>query len=156
MYFETLFDLLFPLATQTIKILKKRKKNSGDLIILHKRTINYNYVMYGSWDMRCDRIFLSFWAIFCPFSPLTTQTIKTLKKWKNPLKILSCYTSVLKIMIIYYNVPEIWLVTNAIFFFFFHFRLYFSLYSPLIAQKIKTLKKWKKYLDISSFHTSVP
>ena len=26
--------------------------------------------------------FLSFWMIFCPFSPLTTQKIKILEKWK--------------------------------------------------------------------------
>ena len=30
--------------------------------------------------MRCERQkFLSFWAIFCPFSPITTQKIKILK-----------------------------------------------------------------------------
>ena len=28
-----------------------------------------------------DRIFLSFWTIFCPFNPLWTQKIKLLKKW---------------------------------------------------------------------------
>ena len=27
-----------------------------------------------------DRIFLSFWTIFCPFTPLTTQQIKI---WEN-------------------------------------------------------------------------
>ena len=39
--------------------------------------------MYGSWYKEHDRqIFLSFWMIFCPFSPLTTQKIKILEKWK--------------------------------------------------------------------------
>ena len=55
------------------KIFKKRAP--GDIIILHRRTINSND-MYGSSDMRCDRQnYLSSWFIFCPFTPLTTQKI---------------------------------------------------------------------------------
>ena len=30
-----------------------------------------------------ERIFLSFWAIFCPFTLLKTKKIKTLKNWKS-------------------------------------------------------------------------
>ena len=30
-----------------------------------------------------DRIFLPFWAILCPFTPITTQKIKILKIWKK-------------------------------------------------------------------------
>ena len=40
-------------------------------------------MIYDCWNIRCDRQkFLSFWTIFCPFSPLTTWKIKifTLKK----------------------------------------------------------------------------
>ena len=41
-------------------------------------------MVYGSWDIKCNRQnFLSFWAIFCPFAPLTTHKIKLLKKWKK-------------------------------------------------------------------------
>ena len=43
-------------------------------------------MMYSSWDTEWDRYnFLSFWVIFCPFSPnpLTTQKIKNLKLIKN-------------------------------------------------------------------------
>ena len=48
----------------------KMKKPSGD-IILHRYTINDNHVMYCSWDTECDKHnFLSFWTIFCPFTPL--------------------------------------------------------------------------------------
>ena len=36
--------------------------------------------------------FLSFWASFCLFTPLTTQKTKILKKWKKRLDILSLYT----------------------------------------------------------------
>ena len=42
-------------------------------------TINEDHVIYRSWNIRCDRQkFLSFWAIFYLFSPLTTRKIKIL------------------------------------------------------------------------------
>ena len=73
-----------------LKILKKLKKTCRDIIILHLCTTNENHMMYGSWNLECDRQnFLSFWTIFYPFtlplptSPLTTQKIKTLTKWKK-------------------------------------------------------------------------
>ena len=66
------------------------KKTPGDIIISHIRTTIDNHMMNGSWDMGHNRhIFLSFWTIFCPFSPLWTQKIKILKKWKKHLKILA-------------------------------------------------------------------
>ena len=66
------------------KLKKLKKKTSGDIIILHICTINDNHMMYGSWDMECDRYnFLPFWVIFCPFTPVKTQKIKTLKKMKK-------------------------------------------------------------------------
>ena len=40
--------------------------------------------MYGSWDMEDKgQNFLSSWTIFCPFTPVTTQKIKTFKKMKK-------------------------------------------------------------------------
>ena len=64
--------------------------------------------MYGSRDKECDgQNFLTYWTIFCPFTPLKTWKIKILKKWKTHLKISSFYTNVPIIMIIYYTVPEI-------------------------------------------------
>ena len=43
---------------------------------------NDNHMMYGSWDMKQDRQNLSsFWATFCPLTPL--KTTKFLKKWKK-------------------------------------------------------------------------
>ena len=45
-------------------------------------------VMHGFWCIKHDRQdFLSFWAIFCPFTPLTIQKINILKKWKKLLEI---------------------------------------------------------------------
>ena len=58
------------------------KQPPGD-IIWHMCTINYNHIMYGSWDTKCKRKnFLSLWTVFCP-PPLTTQKIKILKNWKK-------------------------------------------------------------------------
>ena len=48
-------------------------------MILHLCTTNDNQCMIpGTWSVRQN--FLSFWTIFCPFIPLTTQKIKILKK----------------------------------------------------------------------------
>ena len=75
------------------------KKAPRDIIILHICTINDNHMMYGSWDKEHNRHnFLSFWTVFCPFTPLTTRKIKN-------LQISSFYTSVPEIMIICYTVP---------------------------------------------------
>ena len=42
-------------------------------------------MMYGSLHMEHNKQnFFSFWTIFCPFTPLTTQKIKILKKFKTP------------------------------------------------------------------------
>ena len=99
------------------------------------RTKNDNHRMYGSWDMKHDgHNFLSFWTIFCPFTPLKAQKIKILKKWKKYLQILSFYTSVPKI-IIWYIPPQIWCMTDVIVIFQF---------GLLFAQKTKNEKKWKK------------
>ena len=40
---------------------------------------------YCSWDMVCDRYncSFSFWAIFCPFNPLTAWKMRISKKWKK-------------------------------------------------------------------------
>ena len=94
-------------------------------------------MLYCSWDMARDRcnFYFSFWDIFCP---LTARKIKMSKKWKKPLEISSFYTSVPKIMIIYYTVPEIWHVTYVIFIF--HFGLFFALLPSQQPKKSKFLK----------------
>ena len=115
--FWTIFCTFTPLTTQKIKILKKMKKPPGDIIILHKCTINYNHMMYGSCDTKGDRHnSLPFWTVFCPFIPLTTRKIKILKNWKKYVEISWFYKSVTKIMITCYTVPEIWYVTDVIIF----------------------------------------
>ena len=85
-------------------------------------------MLYCSWVMVCDKCnYFSFWAIFCPFTPLTAQTIKILKKWKTNLEILSFYIYVPKIMTRWCMVPEILL---------------------FLILGSKFWKKWKKSLEI--------
>ena len=56
---------------------EKMRKIAGDVIILHKFTKNHNHMGYSSWNVEWDRQnFLSFWAIFCHFTPLATKEIK--------------------------------------------------------------------------------
>ena len=60
---------------------EKMKNTPEDSIIWQMCTINDCHMMYGSWDMECNRqTFLSFSTIFCSFTPLTTWKIKILKK----------------------------------------------------------------------------
>ena len=64
--------------------LVKIKKTPGDIIILKLCTKNDNDMMYGSWDMECDRQnFCHFGLFFGTFTPLTARKIKILKKWQN-------------------------------------------------------------------------
>ena len=66
--------------------------------------VYHKWQSYDAWFLR----YVSFWVIFCSFTPLTTQKIKILKKWKKELEIPSFYTGVPNIMIVCYTVPEIW------------------------------------------------
>ena len=106
---------------------EKMKKATGDVIILHKCTINNNHMIYGSYEMWSapGRFFLSSWAIFCPFTPLTAWKLNISKKWKEVLEISPFYSSIPKIMIVGYTVPEIWHVTDVIIIF--HLDIFFPL-----------------------------
>ena len=75
------------LWTQKNKILKKRKKIQ-DIIILQLFNINDSHMTYGFSDMECNRqMFLSFWTVFCSFTP-TTQKTKFWKTEKKPRDII--------------------------------------------------------------------
>ena len=98
------------------------------------------------------RFFLSSWAIFYPFTPLTPQ--KNEKRKKKTLEISSFYSNVPKIMIICYTVPEIWYLKLG---FFFPFSPPPPPHLPN-SPKNQNFKKWKekKSLEILSFYTYVP
>ena len=60
---------------------EKIKKALADVVLLHVCTLYGDQMMYGSWDIKHnEQNFLSFWAIFCPFTPLKTKKIFF---WKN-------------------------------------------------------------------------
>ena len=134
------FFVVFCTMILKIKIFKKWKKMSWAIILLQMCTLNQDHMIYGSWNIRCQRYnfllfwpffalsspwqprkskfwktekytlryyhfthvfhkwlmmygswdmkrnrqnFLSFWTVFCPFTPLTTQKTKNWKKGKN-------------------------------------------------------------------------
>ena len=70
--------------------------------------------------------------------------IKKKKKWKKDLEIPSFYTSVPKIVIIGYTVPEIWHRWIKLLFFILNYTFPFYTSCLLTAQKMKISKKWKK------------
>ena len=82
---------------EKIRILKKMKKNAGD-IILHMCTKNHNHMRYSSWDIAWDRIFCH----FLPFYLLKTKKNKILKKWKKHLEVSSFSTCATKNKIMMY------------------------------------------------------
>ena len=82
--------IFFPFTSLTVwkmKIKKKKlkKKTPGNIIILQWCIKNHDHMLCCSWDMVGDRCscYFSFWAIFCPFTLLTTQNSNFLKNEKN-------------------------------------------------------------------------
>ena len=115
-------------------------------------------MIYSSWDIECDRLKLVIMGhFFCPFtSPLKTQKIKILKKWKNLLEISSFYRCVPKTTIIWVTVPEIWSDTDRIICNFGLFLPFYPPPSPNNPENINFEKNEKKHLEMPSFYICVP
>ena len=58
------------------------KKMPGDIIILHLCTTNDNHMMYGSWDIQCDRHNFDYchFRLFFALYPCNNPKIKILNK----------------------------------------------------------------------------
>ena len=131
----------------------KNEKKPGDIIVLHKCTINDNHIMHGSWDMEYqEQSFLSFWNIFCSLTPLKIPKMKILKKRKNTttttkkcLEIISFYMCTVNDNHMMYR---FWDLEQAR-----HFLSFWTIFCPF---KTRILINWKKHLEISSFYTCVP
>ena len=87
-----------------------------------KYTKNHDHMLYCFWDMVCDtsNSYFSFWAIFLPFYPPpplspfpNSPKNQNFKIYKKKFEISSFYTSVPKIMIRWYAIPEIWYATDG-------------------------------------------
>ena len=70
---------LLPPNNQENQNFEKMKETPGDIIILHKCTINDNHTVYGSWDMKCTRQ-NSFFTLGYPPNSLKKKIQKNEKK----------------------------------------------------------------------------
>ena len=95
-------------------------------------------MMYGSWDIKGKgQSFLSSWAICCPLPLVTIQKTKISKKKK--LKIISFYTCIPQMTIIWRMVPELSSATE-----FFVILGYFLPFTPPPPpHKCRKSKFWK-------------
>ena len=90
---------------------------------------------------------------FLPFQPTNNPKNQNFEKMtKSTRKTSSLYTSVPKIIIISYTLPEIWLVADVIFIL--HFELFFALLPPYQLQKSNLKKMKKKKKNIRRYHFS--
>ena len=150
-----------PFYTPSSKPKKSKEKKqlleiSSFYTSVPKTTLIWGMLLETQWDRQT---ILLFRAIFCPFNPLKTRKIKILKKSEIHLEMSSFYICVPKIMI-WCMLPEIWSITDIIFY---HFRSIFVVSAPenpgnqnFEKMKKKKKKKKKNPLEISSFYTSVP
>ena len=103
------------LTTRKIKILKNENK-SLEILSFHTRVpqITIIWCMVPEiWSAK-DRIFSHFGLIFALLQPTPPPpTTPNLKKWKKLLRISLFYTSVPRIVIIFYILPEIWRVKDV-------------------------------------------
>ena len=132
--------------------MKRDGQNSWRYYHLHMCTINNNHIMYGSWDMDCDRQFFVILDNFLSFYPpknLKNQNFEKLKKstWRyyhftNASHKWESYD----VWFLRYQVQQTDFFAN-----------YFALLPSLKIWRIKTLKRRnKKPLEILSFYMSVP
>ena len=93
------------------------KKHSGDIIISHLHITNEDHIMFGSRDMECNRQnFLSFWTIFCLFTPPLLTFLKKIffEKMKTKPGDISLYTCVPQMTIIQCMFSKTWDLMNRI------------------------------------------
>ena len=137
-----------------VRFLRYGVRQTKNFVILghffiHTR-VPYMKIIYGSRNIKCDRQkFLSFWAIFCPFSPLTTWKIKILTMKKTPGDIFTLHICTINNNHTMYGSWD--MKRNRR-----NFLLLWIVFCPLLIQKIQILKKWKNYLQILSFYKCAP
>ena len=118
------------------------------------RTINENHKMYSSWDMKRDgQNFLSFWTVFCIFTPLTCPRNKNFKKMKKTTgDIIILHKCNKNHDHMQYCSWDMACDGCNCYFSFWAIFCHFTLPPPpLNSPKNQNFKKWKKYLQISSF-----
>ena len=103
-------------------------------------TIKEDHIIHGSWNIRHNgQNFLSFWTIFCPFTPSPNnpknQNFEKMKKntWRHK-----------------WQSYDIWFLRHGV------QRQNFLSFWTNFALLLKNFEKLKKHLEILSFSTCVP
>ena len=110
-------------------------------------------MIYSSWDIKCERLQLVIMDHFCPFTLPKNPKNQNFENMKKMLEISSFYKSVPETTIMRYSSWDMELHRQDSFL---SLRAIFCRFTPVTTWKIKTLRKWKKHLDMSSFYTYVP
>ena len=119
------------------------KKPPTDIIILHMCTINDNHMMYGSWDMKLDRQnFLSFWTCFFPlYLPNNPKNQNFEKLKKTPRRFIILHMCTINDN---HMMHGSWDIDRDGCNCYFSFWTIFYPFAPLVATKIKKMKKNEK------------
>ena len=115
----TIFYPFTPLTTQKIKLLKHWKN------ICRYYHFTHVYYKWQSYDAKFFVILDRFLPFYSPSLPPNNLKNQNFEKMKKMLELSLFYTSVPKIMIKCYTVPEIWHMTDIMVIF--HFGLFFAL-----------------------------
>ena len=118
-------------------------------------------MIYGSWDVNCDRFFVIL-GHFCPFTYPPTlrhpspnspknKNIKKMKKKTGDIIILQKCTKNHD-----HRLYCSWDMAHDRCNCYFSSWAIFCPFNPLTAKKIKISKNWKKHPEVSSFYTCVP
>ena len=117
-------------------------------------TINENHMMYGSWDIECNRQNLFFILDhFFPFYPPDNPKNQKFEKMKKtPRDIIILHKCNINDNHMMYGSWDMKCNGQN----FLSFSNVFCPFIPITTQKIKILKNWKKHLEIPSVYTSAP
>ena len=136
-----------PLTPQKINISKKWRRHLE--VSSFKTSVQKILILcYIAPEVRhvTDVIVIFYFGLFLPLYPPNSPKNENFKKMKRKKHLeISFYTSVPKVMIICYTIPEIWYMTD--------FGLFFALLPPNSPKKSNFQKSEKKCLDTSPFYS---
>ena len=147
----------YPTICLKNQYLEKKKKKTGDIIMLHMCTVNDNHKIYGSWDLGHNRYnFCHFGLFFALLAPNDPENQTFFKNEKMPGHIILHMYTINGNHIMYGS----WDMHSATDRTFCHFGPFFTnLLPPPISPnnpQNKNFDKIKKLLEILSFYTYVP
>ena len=137
------FLLFYPPNNPVNQNLEKIK-NACDTTILYMCTKTPDHMVFTSWDMGATHNFLSFWVIFCPFTPLLAPKIKNWKKIRRYFLFHMCTIN-----------KDSWDIRHNRQKFLSFWAIFYP-FIPLTNQKSKSKKNEKKALEIFLFYIFLP